>query len=227
MGLKDFYECRTNLAQIKITKLNLVMAFSQPYLLDAKASNYALASQDITSLIDETVTGEITGSQLKELGVSYVLVGHSERRLYKKEINIDFINKITEATTHDLEVIYCIGETLKEKENDETEHVLKQQLMEVLNNVSLDHIMIAYEPVWAIGTGKTPEAKEIEETIAYIKELLRTTYDLNFKVLYGGSVDAENIASLVQIPQVDGFLVGGASHNIDTRQTIITNMEQN
>ena len=226
MGLTDFLKYNTNLKDIEPLGTKLIIAPSSAYFLMMNPINYSLASQDITSLIDETVTGELTGRQLASYNIKYCIVGHSERRIFKKEINIDFINKITEAVNHGLSVIYCIGETLQEKNNNQTKEVLDRQISEVLNNVELKDIIIAYEPVWAIGSGKVPTNKEIEENINYIKKIIREKYDLNMPVLYGGSVNPDNITTLVDLKNADGFLVGGASLDVSSIKEILKVMNE-
>lgn len=227
MGLQEFTKYNTSLENLSIGNVNLVMAFSNIYLARVQPKHFDIASQDITAIIDSTVTGEITGYQLQSLGVKYCLVGHSERRIYKKEINIDFINKINEAQNNELKVIYCIGETEKERETGLTEKTLEQQISEVLNNVELKNIIIAYEPVWAIGTGKTPSKDEIKDVITFIKDLIKEKYDLEFKVLYGGSINPDNIDEFKSITNLDGFLVGGASLNIGNVQKMINTLDEN
>lgn len=194
-------------------KLNLVIMPSFPNISIFDSNEYSLGAQDISSIIDEKVTGEVTGEQLKSFGCSYVLVGHSERREFKKEINIDFINKITNAQSSGLNVIYCIGETIQEKEAGKTYDVLEKQISEVLNNVELKNIIIAYEPVWAIGSGKVPTNSLLQNNIEYIKDIIDEKYEQDIKVLYGGSITLENITDITRIDAVDGFLVGGASLN--------------
>lgn len=226
MGLQEFTKYNTSLENISIGNVNLVMAFSNIYLASVQPKHFDIASQDITAIIDNTVTGEITGQQLQSLGVKYCLIGHNERRIYKKEINIDFINKINEAQNNELKVIYCIGETEKEREIGLTEKTLEQQISEVLNNVELKNIMIAYEPVWAIGTGKTPSKDEVREVITFIKDLIKEKYDLEFKVLYGGSINPDNIDEFKRITNLDGFLVGSASLNIDNVQKMLNALNE-
>ena len=154
------------------TKVKLVLCPPSIYLSLFDKCGYELGVQDISSFSDRTITGEIEASQVKSLGATYVIIGHSERRIYKHEINIDFINKINNAIENNLNVIYCIGETLSEKENGSTFEILEKEISEVLNNVELKNIMIAYEPVWAIGTGKVPEVSEINENISFINSSL-------------------------------------------------------
>lgn len=197
-----------------------------PFISLFTKNRYNLGAQDISSFIDKTITGEVTGEQIKSLGCNYVLVGHSERRIYKNEINIDFINKINNALENDLNVIYCIGETLQDKENGDTFIVLEKQVSEVLNNVELKNIIIAYEPIWAIGTGKTPSKEDIIETIDFIKDMIYEKYETKLEVLYGGSVSEKNIAELLKINALDGFLVGGASLDIDSVKKMLQEMQK-
>lgn len=195
-----------------------------PFLPLFKSKNYELGSQDISSFNETTITGEVTAEALKSLGVAYTLVGHSERRKYKNEINIDFINKINNAWESKIKVIYCIGESLEDHENGNTYMVLEKQISEVLNNVATDNIIIAYEPIWAIGTKVWPDPKEIEETTQFIKDITEEKYDTSLKVLYGGSVDDNNIKELKKIKNVDGFLIGNASLSLDKVKAILLEM---
>lgn len=208
------------------TKIKLVLCPPSIYLSLFDKTGYDLGVQDISSFMDKTITGEIEASQVKSLGATYVIVGHSERRMYKHEINIDFINKINNALENKLNVIYCIGETLSDKENGSTYEVLEKQISEVLNNVEIKNIMIAYEPVWAIGTGNVPSGKEIKENIDFINDLLYEKYEIKLDILYGGSVNDENIEELCGIKGLSGFLVGGASLDVDKVKGMILEMEK-
>lgn len=208
------------------TKVKLVLCPPSIYLSLFDKTGYDLGVQDISSFMDKTITGEIEASQVKSLGATYVIVGHSERRMYKHEINIDFINKINNALENKLNVIYCIGETLSDKENGSTYEVLEKQISEVLNNVEIKNIMIAYEPVWAIGTGNVPSGKEIKENIDFINDLLYEKYEIKLDILYGGSVNDENIEELCGIKGLSGFLVGGASLDVDKVKGMILEMEK-
>lgn len=192
------------------SNIKLVITPSYPFIPLFNKDGYSIGSQDITSFIDKTITGEVTGEQLKSFECKYVIVGHSERREYKKEINIDFINKITNATEVGMTVIYCIGEDKAAYEKGRTLEVLEKQISEVLNNVEVKNIIIAYEPVWAIGTGITPSLEEINDITSYIKDIIKDKYDTILPVLYGGSVTLNNIDKLKKT-NVDGFLVGSAS----------------
>ena len=222
----DIVRYNNRLSEIESKKVKLVIVPSLPFLGFFDKNGYSIGSQDISSFMDKTITGEVTGEQLKSLGVEYVIVGHSERREYRHEINIDFINKINNAMENDIKVIYCIGETLKDKEDGNTYMVLEKQISEVLNNVEVKNIIIAYEPVWAIGTGRVPQEKEIRDNIEFIKDIIEEKYDTRLDVLYGGSVNKDNIASINEIKCVDGFLVGGASTSIDSLESMLLEMEK-
>lgn len=221
----DILKYNKSLVDIE-TKVKLVLCPPSIYLDMFDKSGYELGVQDISSFMDKTITGEIEATQVKSMGAKYVIVGHSERRIYKHEINIDFINKINNAVENGLNVIYCIGETLNEKENGRTYEVLEKQISEVLNNVEIKNIMIAYEPVLAIGTGKVPEADEIKENIKFINDIIMEKYEEKLDILYGGSVNDTNIGELCTIKGLNGFLVGGASLDPNKVKGMLIEMEK-
>ena len=221
----DILKYNRNLGEIE-TKVKLVLCPPSIYLSLFDKNGYDLGAQDISSFMDRTITGEIEANQIKSLGATYVIVGNSERRIYKHEINIDFINKINNALENNLNVIYCVGETLRDKENGSTFEILEKQISEVLNNVEIKNIMIAYEPVWAIGTGNVPSIKEIKENIEFISDLLYEKYECKLDILYGGSVNDENIGELCSIKGLSGFLVGGASLDVNKVKGMILEMEK-
>lgn len=221
----DILKYNRNLGEIE-TKVKLLLCPPSIYLSLFDKNGYDLGAQDISSFIGRTITGEIEANQIKSLGATYVIVGHSERRIYKHEINIDFINKINNALENNLNVIYCVGETLRDKENGSTFEILEKQISEVLNNVEIKNIMIAYEPVWAIGTGNVPSIKEIKENIEFISDLLYEKYECKLDILYGGSVNDENIGELCSIKGLSGFLVGGASLDVNKVKGMILEMEK-
>ena len=161
-------------------------------------------------------TGDISASQLKSIGVKYTLVGHSERRKYYHDS--DYVNKkIICAINNDITPILCIGETKEERDNNLTNIRLKEEIDKAFNNISnLSNIIIAYEPLWSIGTGLIPTNNEIFETISYIKEYVKSQYNFDVKVLYGGSVNNNNILELESVNNIDGYLVGGCS--LDTNK---------
>lgn len=168
-------------------------------------------------------TGEISASMLKSVGCEYVILGHSERRTIFGEKD-DMINKkVKKAISQNLKPILCVGETLEEREKDVTEKVVKRQIEKGLNDVTPDEVLnviIAYEPVWAIGTGKTATPQQAQEVHAFIRKLLTTMYSKDFAELipiqYGGSVKPDNAKELLSQKDIDGALVGGACLKADS-----------
>ena len=221
----DIVKYNNKISDIVLKKTKLIICPSSLFLPFFDQSGYSLGSQDISSFMDKTITGEITGEQLKSLGVQYVIVGHSERRMYKVEINIDFINKINNALENEIKVIYCIGESAKNRDMGNTYVVLEKQISEVLNNVEVKNIIIAYEPVWAIGTGVIPDIKELKDTIEFIKDIIEDKYEVKLPVLYGGSINKDRIKDIASIKGLDGFLIGGASLVVTDVSDILNDLE--
>ena len=155
-------------------------------------------------------TGYVNAKMLKDIGANYVIIGHSENR-EKGETNKLINQKIKSAIKANLKVIFCIGETLKEKREGKTKSILIKQIKFGLDKVDKKrNLFIAYEPVWSIGTGKIPNLIELEETIQFIKNKFNK---ISPKILYGGSVNPNNVKNLKMIKNLDGFLIGGASQN--------------
>ena len=157
-------------------------------------------------------TGSISSRMLKNIGAQFVIIGHSENR--KNGESDKLINlKIKSALAAKLKVIFCIGETLSDKKNKKAKSILSKQIKVGLDNIrNKSNIFIAYEPVWAIGTGIIPKSKDLFKTIDFIKSKFKKKYP---KVLYGGSVSPQNIKNLKQINNIDGFLIGGSSQNVN------------
>lgn len=183
-----------------------------PYFLQNK---YKVGLQNTFLRSEGAYTGEISPKQASSMGITFTIIGHSERRMYFDENEITINKKILEALKYHLKVILCVGETLEEKNLLKTKQVLRRQIVRALTHISeeeLENIIIAYEPVWAIGTSKTPTNDEIEKNIEYIKNVVNEKYsNTDIKVLYGGSINDKNINELNKIKNVSGFLVGGAS----------------
>ncbi|MFQ5978304.1 MAG: triose-phosphate isomerase [Candidatus Heimdallarchaeota archaeon] len=172
-------------------------------------------------------TGEQSPTMMRDAGCDYVILGHSERRHIFGEEDNSINRKVQVALSHGLIPIFCVGETLSEREQGATFRVLSNQLRIGLSQVSLtetQRLVLAYEPVWAIGTGKTATPETAQEAQAYIRELLGEILDHHqahrVRILYGGSVRPTNAASLIDQPDIDGFLVGGASLEVETFQEI-------
>jgi triosephosphate isomerase (TIM) len=177
--------------------------------------NIKVGSQDVSAHRAGAYTGELNAESIKDLGAHFTLVGHSERRAYHNEDNTLLNAKVKKALASDLKVIYCIGETLEQREAGITFDVIKKQLSEGLVGVSFncENLIIAYEPVWAIGTGKTATPKMAGEVHSYIRGILKTHGKRaeSISLIYGGSVKPSNIEELLRVKDIDGALVGGAS----------------
>lgn len=189
-----------------------------------KETNIILAAQNVFSEEKGAYTGEVSASMIIATGCSSVIIGHSERRQYFSETDETVNKKVKIALKHDLDVILCIGETLEEREKNMTFAVLDRQLAGSLRDVPLRGITVAYEPVWAIGTGKTATPEQADEAHTHIRQWLRNyeTGADDVRILYGGSVKPDNTAALMAKPDVDGALVGGASLKPDSFAGIVT-----
>lgn len=191
-------------------------------------SGIMLGAQNLYWLDEGAFTGEVSAKMLKESGCSFVIIGHSERRQFFGETNENVNKKIKAALVNSLTPILCVGETLKEREAKETFDVLEDHLQNGLTGVEKEDalkIVIAYEPVWAIGTGKTATPAQAQEAHKYIRDLLARLYDQEaagqIRLQYGGSVKPENIIELMKQPDVDGALVGGASLQVASFADIV------
>ena len=194
-----------------------------PYLASVqalKAGNPKLASvavggQDVSAHAAGAFTGEVSASMLKELGCRYVIVGHSERRQFHHESDAVVADKARAALAAGITPIVCVGETLAEREAGHTEEVVRRQLAAVIhaNGHCISEIVVAYEPVWAIGTGKTASPEEAQSVHAVLRAQLKAATDqfARIKILYGGSMNAANAATLLAQPDIDGGLIGGAA----------------
>lgn len=194
-----------------------VPAIDIPAVSEAlKGTNIRLGAENVHFAEKGAYTGEISAAMLKEYGVEYVIIGHSERRQYFGETD-ETVNKRTlTALNAGLTPIVCVGETLEERETGKTENVLHRQLEEGLKGVEdLTKLVIAYEPVWAIGTGKTATAAQANETIGYIRKTLGELFcekcAAKVRIQYGGSMNAGNCKELMAQEEIDGGLIGGAS----------------
>jgi triosephosphate isomerase len=191
-------------------------------------ANVGVAAQDIYWEKEGPFTGEVSGPMIKDAGAEYVIVGHSERRRLFGETDAMVNRKILAAMAAELTPIVCIGETLEERERNQTLAVLDRQIKEGLDRLSgeqVNDLVIAYEPVWAIGTGRNATAAQAEEAHLHIRTRLRQWFGAAAAdychVLYGGSVKPDNIAELIREPDVDGALVGGASLDVKSFGEII------
>ncbi len=193
------------------------------------SSNIKLGAQDLFWLDSGAYTGEISPLMLRDAGCQYVIIGHSERRAYFSETNETVNKKLKTALKHNLIPIVCVGETLKERQANQTFNVVQNQIENGLAEISKDDaskIVIAYEPVWAIGTGQTATPQQAQEVHQFIRKLLLKKFgeiSEEIIILYGGSIKPDNIKELSQQDDIDGGLVGGASLEIDSFVSIVKN----
>lgn len=184
-----------------------------------KGSNVKVGAENVHWAEKGAFTGEISADMLLELGIEYVIIGHSERRQYFGETDQTVNMRVKTALAKGLKPIVCVGETLEEREGGKVEEVLVRQTTEALKDVAsadLDRVVIAYEPVWAIGTGKTATAEVANDTIKIIRDTVRNLYCANcaenkVRIQYGGSMNPKNVKELMAMPEIDGGLIGGAS----------------
>ena len=198
---------------------DVAVAVPAPYLSQVQTvafgSAMALAAQDVSQHEAGAYTGEVSAAMLKDFGVNYVLVGHSERRQYHGETDAVVAEKTQRALASGITPIVCVGETLQEREAGQTESVVKRQLAAVihLNGHCISEVVVAYEPVWAIGTGRTASPEQAQAVHAVLRAQLSAASEHadRIRLLYGGSMNAANAAQLLAQPDIDGGLVGGAS----------------
>jgi len=192
-----------------------------------EGSNIRVSGQDCATEVEEGAhTGEVLASMLKDVGAKYVIVGHSERRQFYCETDVQVNKKTHAAIKSGLTVIMCVGETLDQREQGSAETVVSQQLIGGLSGLTgsdLDRIIVAYEPVWAIGTGRTATPEQAQEMHAFIRRVFAERHSKAdaLRILYGGSVKPDNIAGLMKQADIDGALVGGASLKAESFAAIV------
>lgn len=190
-----------------------------------KESTIAIGAQNCSEYISGPYTGEVSAQTLTQAGVTYCIVGHSERRIHYKETSDIITQKIALLYQQAIQPIICIGETKKEYHDKTTFTVLAQQLKSIINAIqhNNNHIIIAYEPIWSIGTGIIPEQQHLQEIFIWLTEWFAIHLpDNSIQLLYGGSVNPTNISQLKNIPHINGFLIGKASTEFENFAKIIT-----
>ncbi len=192
---------------------NLQMA-----VLETSGTNITVAAQNMHQAEGGAFTGEISAQMIKSLGVNTVILGHSERRAYFHENESLLASKVDTALKHHMQIIFCFGEELKDRQNKQHFNVVENQLRDSLfhlNKADFTHLILAYEPVWAIGTGETASPEQAEEMHAFIRQVLHNKYGAEvsdkIQILYGGSVKPSNAKEIFSKPNVDGGLIGGAA----------------
>lgn len=215
----------------------VVVASPFPYIhycasMFAKFPNLVAAAQNCSEFEKGAYTGEVSAEIIASLYVEYVIIGHSERRQYFKETDEQLLLKINQAQNHNLIPIFCVGETLETRDNNKHFEFVKEQLENAIfkvNENDIKNCVIAYEPIWAIGTGVTASPAQAQEMHAFIREQVSAKFNgesaKEMSILYGGSVNAANAAELFTCADIDGALVGGASLKVDDFSTIIKAMK--
>ena len=218
-------------------KSQIILAPSFPYLPEIilrtdLRTNIFVAAQNCSDKVSGAYTGEVSASTLRSIGVDAIILGHSERRSYFYETDTVLAEKIKRCLENNMQPIFCCGESFGERKSKKYFDIIKQQLIEGLfqvGNARIDDCIIAYEPVWAIGTGMNATAEEVQEMHRFIRQLIREKYSDKIadeiRIIYGGSVSAKNADSLFTSKDVDGALVGGASLKADEFISIIKSME--
>jgi len=210
---------RAVIAGMNEARCAVAVCVPAPYLAQVNAlragSRLELGAQDVSQHAQGAYTGEVCAAMLKEFGVRYAIAGHSERRQYHGETDAVVAEKVKTALACGITPIVCVGETLAEREAGKTEEVVKRQLAAVIhvNGHCISEIVVAYEPVWAIGTGRTATPEQAQEVHSLLRAQLMaaTTHSERVHILYGGSMNAGNAKQLLTQPDIDGGLVGGAS----------------
>ncbi|MCZ8252075.1 MAG: triose-phosphate isomerase [Hylemonella sp.] len=218
------------LSGLKDPACDIAVCVPAPYFAQCQAllatSPVELGAQDVSAHELGAYTGEVSVAMLKDFGVRYAIVGHSERRQYHGETDAAVAAKAQRVLANGVTPIVCVGESLAEREAGKTEEVVKRQLAAVihLNGHCISEIVVAYEPVWAIGTGKTATPEQAQAVHAVLRAQLKaaTPHPERVKILYGGSMNAANAAQLLAQPDIDGGLIGGASLKAPDFLTIIS-----
>jgi triosephosphate isomerase len=221
LGAKESVALARRLSKIK-SKNQLVVCPSFPVVSEVKKAlgkNIKLGAQNVAQKPDGALTGEVSAGMLSSLGCQYVIVGHSERRHTLSETDAQIKEKLRVVVSSKMIPVLCVGETLSERKSGKTIEIVRKQLS-VLRGLKFENLVIAYEPVWAIGTGLTPTLEQISEVHKTIKKVIGKLVSKT-KVLYGGSVDKKNAQKILSLAEVDGALIGRASTDYSSLKKII------
>ena len=229
MQTRDFIQQLAKKIPSTTVKVGLAVPFTALSAAnEASSGKFLIGVQNISSFKEGPYTGEISTTMVKDAGATFSLIGHSERRRYYHEDSQTISQKVRHCISEGVKVVLCIGETEEEHTLGQTQNVLKEQLKQGLKGLSEEEvyqIIIAYEPVWAIGTGKSATAEQAQETHRFCRFVIAKEYSLaaaeHIPIIYGGSVTVQTIQELIQQPDIDGALVGGASLDVESFATIV------
>ncbi|MFH2012324.1 MAG: triose-phosphate isomerase [Pseudomonadota bacterium] len=231
--VSEAVELISNLKSLTADVTDVEIVVAPPFLAiyhvaqEVKGFNIQVSAQDVFWEEEGAYTGAVSPKMLLDVGCEYVIIGHSERRQYFGETDETVNKKIKSSLQHGLIPIFCVGETLQQRESGDTFNIVETQIKRGLSSLSssdMENVIIAYEPVWAIGTGKTATSEQAEEVHSFIRKLLKEIYKDTadrIRILYGGSVKPDNIDGLMAKPNIDGALVGGASLKADDFARIV------
>ncbi len=225
-SVKLVKEIKEKLKEVNTENVEVAVCVPPTSLSDvaktAKGSDLKVGAQNMHWEENGAYTGETSPLMLNDIGVEYCIIGHSERRQYFNETDETVNKKIISALEHDIKPIFCVGESLEQREKDIEEDIVKDQILKGLKDINdndMETITVAYEPIWAIGTGKTASSEEANNMCAFIRKTIEGKYskDVSEKIIiqYGGSVKPENVSEIMSMSDIDGALVGGASLKAD------------
>ena len=221
----DFVNNLAPLVKESKTEVIICVPFTDLFytLLTVQDTNIHVGAQNMHYEESGAYTGEVSAKMLKSINTEYVIIGHSERRQYFNETDETVNLKVKAALKNNLKPIVCVGETLKQREEGKTIEIITSQISKALAGMqNLDNIIIAYEPIWAIGTGKTATKEDANDAIKAIRDEINKNFNTkDITILYGGSVNENNSKELFEMPDIDGGLVGGASLKVDSFSKII------
>ncbi len=224
MQIEDIKDYIKNIENYCYGNIDIIICPSYIHIPFFANRQFKLGSQNVSVHEKGAYTGEVSSSQLKEVGVKYCIVGHKELRNNFGDTT-DIINsKIKNCFSDRIIPIVCIGEDKQDKLMGSKKQVLRREILDIfkdLNREDMNNLIIAYEPLWAVGSGMMPSSEEISDTIDFIKNLFYSAYKINVDVLYGGSINSKNLHDILSVENCDGFLVGNSSSNIDEMIKII------
>ncbi|MBW2966652.1 triose-phosphate isomerase [Candidatus Woesearchaeota archaeon] len=216
-----------DVADVEIVICPAFTALSEVFRV-VDGTNILLGAQDVYFEEKGAFTSQISCDMLKDVGCTYVIIGHSERRQYFGETDESVNKKVKMVLSHGLKPIICVGETLEQREANQTMKIIEEQVKAALNGITkeqMNNVIIAYEPIWAIGTGKTAMPEQAQEVHAFIRNLVLNIYDSdiadNLRIQYGGSVKPDNVKELMEQEDIDGGLIGGASLEAESFSKIV------
>lgn len=222
--LNDMLVYQKAVLSIDTKSINYIVCPSTPFLYLFNSSNIKLGAQDVSIYQKGAYTGEVTAKQLGSMGCTYAIVGHYERRKYFHDTDKAIVTKINNCLNNNIKIIFCVGESLNDLKNNEVLTSIETQITNIfdeINHDDLKNIIIAYEPLWAIGTKSVPNNRAILSTVKIIKKIIMAHYKISLPIVYGGSIDEFNVDEIKKIKEIDGLMIGASSLNVNSILKII------